>query len=277
MAAVREWLIDEGDAMAPDTKRSSIRIAIAALFAMAAAPTAAVSAAEVSVLSASAVKTVLTDIADAFRRETGHTVKLTFATAGEVEKRVLAGEAADVVVGTDASTGKLANQGLLAADTRAIIARVGVGIGVREGAAKPDISSAEALKRTLLAAKSVTYPDPARGGASGIHFAKVIEQLGIAQPIRDKSVLGANPDFVCIAVAKGEVELCVHQISEILPVKGVTLVGPLPREAQRVTTFAIALSARASASETARAFLAFVTRPAFKAKFAEAGLDYRVD
>jgi molybdate transport system substrate-binding protein len=263
--------------MAPDIRRSGIRIAVAALVTIAAAPFAGLHAAEVTVLSASAVKTVLTDIADAFRAESGHTVKLTFATAGEVEKRVLAGEAVDVVVGTDTSSEKLACQGLLAADTRAIIARVGVGIGAREGAARPDISSTEALERTLLAAKSVTYPDPARGGASGIHFARVIEQLGIAQPIREKSVLGANPDFVCVAVAKGEVELCVHQISEILPVKGVTLVGPLPREVQRVTTFAVALSSRASAPEAARAFHAFVTRPAFKAKFAEAGLDYRVD
>lgn len=259
------------------TTQSSISIAVAALFTFAAAPLAAADAAEVTVLSASAIKAVLTDLADAYRRETGQAVKLTFATAGEVEKRVLAGEAVDIVIGTDISTAKLAGDGLLVADTRAIIARVGVGIGAREGAAKPDISNPDALKRTLLAAKSVTYPDPARGGASGIHFAKVIEQLGIAQPIRDKSVLGANPDHVCIAVAKGEVELCAHQISEIMPVKGVTLVGPLPRELQRVTTFAIALSAKASAAEGARAFLAFVTRPAFKAKFAEAGLDYRVD
>lgn len=263
--------------MAPDTWRSGIRIATAALLTLAAAPMAAADAAEISVLSASAVKAVLPDIADAFKRETGHTVKLTFATAGEVEKRVAAGEATDVVVGTDISTEKLASQGLLVADTRAIIARVGVGIGAREGAPKPDISSAEALKRTLLAVKSVTYPDPARGGASGIHFAKVIEQLGIAQPVKEKSVLGANPDFVCVAVAKGEVELCVHQISEIMPVQGVTLVGPLPRDTQRVTTFAIALSAKASAAEAGRAFLAFVTGPALKAKFAAAGLDYRLD
>lgn len=232
---------------------------------------------EISVLSASAVKTVLTDLSEAYRRETGKSVKLTFATAGEVEKRVLAGDPAHVIVGTDISTEKLAGQGLLLVDTRTIIARVGVGIGARDGAPKPDISSPEALKRTLLAAKSVTYPDPARGGASGIHFAKVIDQLGIAQPIRDKSVLGANPDFVCVAVAKGEVELCVHQISEIMPVKGVTLVGPLPKEVQRVTTFAIALPAKSNAPEAARTFVAFVTRPAFKAKFAEAGLDYRVD
>jgi molybdate transport system substrate-binding protein len=124
---------------------------------------------------------------------------------------------------------------------------------------------------------SVTYPDPARGGASGIHFAKVIEQLGIAQAVRDKSVLGANPDHVCVAVAKGEVELCVHQISEIMPVKGVILLGPLPREVQRVTTFAIGVSAKASTPGVARAFHAFVTRPVFKAKFKAAGLDYRVD
>lgn len=233
-------------------------------------------AAEVTVLSASAAKTVLTDLADAYSGETGQAVKLTFATAGEVEKRVLAGEAVDVVIGTDSSTAKLVNDGLIVSDTRAIIARVGVGIGVRDGAPKPDISSSEALKRTLLATKSVTYPDPARGGASGIHFAKVIDELGIAQPVKEKSVLGANPDFVCVAVAKGEVELCVHQISEIMPVKGVTLVGPLPKEVQRVTTFAIALSAKSTSPE-ARAFLAFVTRPAFKAKFAAAGLDYRVD
>jgi molybdate transport system substrate-binding protein len=268
---VRGWLIHEGGTMTSITRQ----IGVAAALLMLGATTGA-RAEEISVLSASAVKTVLTDLAEAYRREAGKPVKLTFATAGEVEKRVLAGDAADVIVGTDLSTEKLASQGLLQADTRAIIARVGVGIGARDGAPKPDISSPDALKRTLLAAKSVTYPDPARGGASGIHFAKVIDQLGIAQPVRDKSVLGANPDFVCVAVAKGEVELCVHQISEIMPVKGVTLVGPLPKEVQRVTTFAIALSAK-STTPDARAFLAYVTRPAFKARFAEAGLDYRVD
>jgi len=148
---------------------------------------------------------------------------------------------------------------------------------VREGVAKPDIGSIDALKQTLLSAKSVTYPDPARGGASGIHFNAVIERLGIAETIRQKAVLGANPDFVCVAVAKGEIEMCVHQISEIMPVKGVTLVGPLPKDVQRVTTFAVAVSARAAEAEAARAFLAFVSRPDFKARFAAAGLDYRVD
>ena len=245
--------------------------------AMATLASGATEAAELKVLSASALKPVLPELAEAFRRESGHSVTLAFATAGEVEKRVVAGEALDAVVVTDISVGKLTDQGLIPQGAHSVIARVGVGIGVREGASKPDIGSTEALKQTLLSAKSVTYPDPARGGASGIHFNSVIERLGIAEPIRQKAVLGANPDFVCVAVAKGEVELCVHQISEIMPVAGVTLVGPLPKDVQRVTTFAVAVSARASEAEAARAFLAFVSRPEFKAAFAKAGLDYRID
>ena len=97
-----------------------------------------------------------------------------------------------------------------------------MGIAVKEGTPKPDISNIEALKKTLLAVNSVTYPDPAKGGASGIHFASVIDKLGIAEPIKAKSILGANPDFVCVSVAKGEASMCVHQISEIMPVSGVT-------------------------------------------------------
>ena len=237
----------------------------------------ATEAAELKVLSASALKPVLPGLAEVFQRESGHTVTLAFATAGEVEKRLVAGEPVDVVVVTQVASWKLVSLDFVPKGASSIIARVGVGIGVREGAPKPDISTTDAFKQTILGAKSVTYPDPARGGASGIHFNNVIERLGIADPVRQKAVLGANPDFVCVAVAKGEVELCVHQISEIMPVKGVTLVGPLPREVQNVTTFAVAVSARASEPDAARAFLAFVSRPDFKAKFAEAGLDYRID
>ncbi len=245
--------------------------------AMATLASGATEAAELKVLSASALKPVLPELAEAFRRESGHSVTLAFATAGEVEKRVVAGEALDARGGHRYRRRKLTGQGLVPQGAHSVIARVGVGIGVREGAPKPDIGTTEALKQALLSAKSVTYPDPARGGASGIHFNSVIERLGIAEPIRQKAVLGANPDFVCVAVAKGEVELCVHQISEIMPVAGVTLVGPLPKDVQRVTTFAVAVSARANEAEAARAFLAFVSRPEFKAAFAKAGLDYRID
>ena len=138
-------------------------------------------AAELKVLSASALKPVLPELAEAFGRESGHKVTLAFATAGEVEKRVVAGEAVDLVVVTDIAADRLIGQGFVPQGAQSVVARVGVGIGVREGAAKPDIGSTDALKQTLLSAKSVTYPDPARGGASGIHFNTVIERHGQAE------------------------------------------------------------------------------------------------
>jgi molybdate transport system substrate-binding protein len=247
-------------------------LALAIVFA-----TSGARAAEIKVLSASALKVVVAELAEEFRAESGHTPKLEFATAGEVERRVLANEAVDVVIATDVQMGRLAEKGLVVPSSRAVIARVGVGIGVKDGAHKPDISSAEALKRSLLAAKSVTYPDPAKGGASGIHFAAVIDKLGIADAIMAKAILGANPDFVCVSVAKGEAELCVHQISEIIPVAGVSLVGPLPGGMQKVTTFSVAASERASAAAAALALAQFLARPALKARFAAAGLDYKID
>ena len=132
----------------------------------------------------------------------------------------------------------------------------------------------EALKQTLLAAKSLVYVDPARGATSGVHFAGVLERLGIADQVKGKTIL-IPTGFAAEVVAKGEAEICVHQISEILPVKGVTLVGPLPRDLQKVTIYSGGLAARAAQPEAARAFLAFLTRPAFKSKLAAAGLDYR--
>jgi molybdate transport system substrate-binding protein len=237
----------------------------------------AVAAEEIKVLSASALKVVVTELAEQFRNESGHSVKLEFATAGAVEKRVLAGEQVDVLIATDNQIDGIASKGLAVPASQTVIARVGVGIGIKAGAPEIDISSAEALKRSLLAAKSVTYPDPAKGGASGIHFATVIDKLGIDAPIKAKSILGANPDFVCVSVAKGEAELCVHQISEIMPVKGVTLLGPLPKELQKVTTFAVAASTKATSPEAALAFARFLARADLKPRFAAAGLDYKMD
>jgi molybdate transport system substrate-binding protein len=258
--------------------RSTARwLAIAVTAMSTGASIATAKPAEISVLSASAMRSVMTDLTQAFRRETGHSVTLGFATAGAIEKRILAGDPADVVITTDAAMERIAGQGLVIRATSTIVARTGLGIGVREGARKPDISSVNKFKQTLLAAKSITYPDPARGGASGIHFARVIERLGIAQTVKEKTVLGASPEAVCEAVAKGEVELCVHQISEILPVRGVTFVGPLPRDVQCVTTFAAAISGQSSSVEAAKAFLTFLSRPSFKAQFAKAALDYRVE
>lgn len=231
-------------------------------------------AAEVKVLSASALKVIVTDLSKQFEKESGHTTKLEFATAGGVEKRVLGGETPDVVIATDVQMKGIAEKKLVAAEP-VVIARVGVGIAVKEGTKKPSIATSDALKKTLLAVKNVTYPDPAKGGASGIHFASVIEKLGIAKEVKAKSILGANPDFVCVSVAKGEAAMCVHQISEIIPVKGVTLVGPLPKDVQKVTVFAVAPGAKAADAAAAQAFAKFLARADLKSNFAKAGLDYK--
>jgi len=231
-------------------------------------------AAEITVLSAGAMKSLVTELGEAFKQETGHTLSMTFDTAGAQSKRLAGGEPADVVVLTDVAIEQLADKKLVVAGSRADIARVGMGVCIREGAPRPDIATPDALKQTLLAAKSLVYLDPASGATSGIHFAGVLQRLGIAEAVKSKSIL-ITTGYAAEVVARGEAEMCVHQISEILPVKGVTLVGPLPRELQKVTIYSGGLAAKAAQPEAARAFLAFLTRPAFKPKLAAAGLDYR--
>jgi molybdate transport system substrate-binding protein len=247
---------------------------LALALALTAAMAVGAEAAELKVMSAGAMKTIVTELGADFTRETGHTLALTTGTVGQLRDKILAGEAADVVVMSDTAIDQLIGQGHLVRGSRVDIARTGIGVAVREGAPKPDIATPEALKQALLAAKSIAYVDPASGGTSGIYFATVLQRLGIADAVKDKSILKPG-GFVAELVARGEAELCVHQISEILPVKGATLVGPLPRELQKVTVYSAALPARAPGGEPAKAFIEFLSRPAFKAKLAAAGLDYR--
>jgi molybdate transport system substrate-binding protein len=180
----------------------------------------------------------------------------------------------DVVIMTDVAVDDAAKRGAVAAGTRTDIARTGMGVGVRAGAPRPDISSPEAFKAALLGARSLVYVDPAQGATSGIHFASVLDRLGIAEAVKSKSQLVPG-GYPAERVASGEAELVVHQISEIVPVKGVTLVGPLPGDLQKVTVYSAGLATRSASPEAARAFIAFLTRAAFKPKFAAAGLDYK--
>lgn len=229
-------------------------------------------AAEIKVLSAGAVRAIVTELAQIFERETGHKVTLAFGTVGVTRKR-LADQPADVVIMTDVAIDEASAQGAVVAGSRRDLARTGMGVGVREGAPKPDISTPEAFKQALLSASSLTYVDPAQGATSGIHFAGLLQKFGIADAVKPKTTLvpGGYPAQL---VANGEVEMVVHQISEIVPVKGVTLVGPLPKEVQKVTTYSAGIATKAETPEAARAFVAFLTSPAVKPKFSAAGLDY---
>jgi molybdate transport system substrate-binding protein len=232
-----------------------------AMILMAAGAPRAAAAAEVKVLTAGAFKQVLLALVPEFERETGNKVTVENATVGALTKRIEGGETFDLAVLTPAAVNDLASKGKFVAGSRVNLARVGVGVVVREGAPKPDIGSADAFKRALLAAKSVAYIDPAAGGSSGIYVAGLLDKLGIAAEVKAKAKLIPG-GAVAEHIAKGEAELGIHQISEILPVKGVTLVGPLPAEIQNYTVYAAGLGANAKATEAAKALLKTLSGPA---------------
>ena len=245
--------------------------ALAATLSM--APWAPVEAAEVKVLSAGAVRAIVTELTPAFEKETGHKVTFEFGTAGQTRQR-LASEPADVVILPDTGLEEQIKQDRVVAGSRADIARTGMGVGVREGAPKPDISTTEAFKKALLAAKSITYVDPSQGATSGVYFSGLLQSWGIADAMKPKTTL-VSGGYPAERVATGEVEMVVHQISEIMPVKGVTVVGPLPKDIQKVTTYSAGLVSKASAVEAARAYIAYLMSPPVRPKFAAAGLDYK--
>jgi molybdate transport system substrate-binding protein len=194
-------------------------------------------AAEVKVLTAGAFKQVVLALVPNYERKTGNHVTVDNGTAGQLKKRIADGEAFDVVVITPAVIDELIASGKVETGSKINLASVGVGVVVKEGAPKPDISTVEKFKQALFKAKSVAYIDPKSGGSSGIYIDKLLERLGIADQIRPKAKLKMG-GHVADLIASGEAELGIHQISEIVPVKGVTLVGPLPKEIQNTTTYA---------------------------------------
>jgi molybdate transport system substrate-binding protein len=233
----------------------------------------AVEAAEIKVLSAGAVRAIVTELAQAFEKETGHNLTMAFGPVGVTRQRLEANPA-DVVIMTDVAIDDAIKQDRVVSGTRTDIARTGMGVGVRDGTPRPDISTSGAFRQALLAAKSVTYVDPGQGATSGIYFSKLLQTWGIADAMKPKTILVAG-GYPAELVAKGEVEMVVHQISEIVPVKGVTMVGPLPKDVQLVTVYSAGIASKATQPDAARAFVAYLMAPAVRAKFAAAGLDYK--
>lgn len=229
-------------------------------------------AAEIKVLTAGAFKQVLMALIPEFEKQTGHKVTVDNATVGALTKRFEGGEAFDVAVMTPKAVDDLAGKGRFVAGSRQNLARVGVGVVVKEGAPKPDISSVDAFKKALLAAKSVAYIDPAAGGSSGIYVSGLLDKLGIAGEVKPKAKL-IHGGAVAEHIANGEAELGIHQISEILPVKGITLVGPLPAEIQNYTSYAAGLGANAKETEAAKALIKALSGPAAAAVLKSKGME----
>jgi molybdate transport system substrate-binding protein len=229
-------------------------------------------AADIKILTAGAMRAVVLAVLPEFERQTGHKVGVDNDTVGGLTKRVDGGERFDVVIMTPAAVDNQIKSGRVADGTRTPLAKVGIGVAVKEGAAKPDISTVEAFKRMLLAAKSVTYVDPKAGGSSGIYFAGLLQKLGIADEIRPKERLLPG-GYVAELVAKGEVEVAIHQISEIVPVKGVTLVGPLPAEIQNFTVYAAGISTAAGDAGAAKALVEHHKGPSATAVLKDKGME----
>ncbi len=248
----------------------ALAVVTAAVLAIGSA--AGAGAAEIKVLTAGAFKPVVLALVPDFEERSGHKVSVHNGTAGELKQRIEGGETFDVAVITPGVIDELLAKGKLAPGSKVDIASVGVGVMVKEGAPKPDISTVEKFKHALLAAKSVAYIDPASGGSSGIYIDKLLERLGIADQIRPKVKLKKG-GHVADLIVSGEAEFGLHQISEIVPLKGVQLVGPLPKEIQNTTTYAAGLSASASIQDAAHMLIEAFRAPAAAAVLKAKGME----
>jgi molybdate transport system substrate-binding protein len=227
-------------------------------------------AADIKVISGGAFKQVLNALAAQYEKETGNTLDITYQTVGQHLQAIKSGdETFDVAVLTPDAIDGLAKDGKIVAGTRTDLAKTGVGVVVRQGTPLPDISTVDAFKRTLLAAKSVAYIDPDAGGSSGIYVGKLLQQLGIAKEVNAKAKL-IHGGAVATHVVDGEAEIGIHQISEILAVKDAVLVGPLPAAIQNFTIYAAGVGSAAKDDALAAAVVKFLSGahalPIIKAK-----------
>ena len=248
------------------------KLRYAALIAGALGLAAPAPAAEVNVLTAGAFKQVVLALVPNYERQTGNHVTVDNGTTGQLKKRIEGGEAFDVLVITPAAVDELIASGKLAAGSKVNLASVGIGVVVKQGAPKPDIATVDKFKQALLKAKTVAYIDPASGGSSGIYIDKLLVKLGIAGQIKPKAKLKQG-GHVADLIASGEAELGIHQISEIVPVKGVTLVGPLPKEIQNTTTYAAGLSSSVKDKDAAQELIQYLSGPDAAAVLKSKGMD----
>ena len=214
-------------------------------------------AADIRLGTTRAVATILNEIGAQFEQSTGHTLRVSSDLGPNIIKRINAGEKFDLIIVGPTQIDELIKAGRLVAATRTGIVRSGIGVEVRAGAPKPDISSVDAFKKTLLNAKSIGY---LKEGASGVYIAGMLERLGIADAIKAK-VTRPETDIVSELVAKGEIELGMVVSTQILTTKGVVLVGPLPPELQSYVTFFGAISSDSPAVDAAKSLVEFLKGP----------------
>jgi molybdate transport system substrate-binding protein len=244
-------------------------VALAGALALLALQAGAARAAELKIFGSRVTKMVVGDIGAGFEQATGHRLTVVTDVAAVMKRRIEEGEAFDVAVLVDFQTDALIKAGKLAADTRANVMKSGIGVAVRRGAPKPDISTVDAFTRTLLAAKSITY---LKEGASTLHLDRVFARLGIAEALKPK-VIQPTTEAVSEMVASGEAELGIIVIPNILSVPGAELVGPLPPEIQSYIVFTAAASAQSPNPQAARDVIKLLTSPAAVESIKQKGME----
>ena len=227
-------------------------------------------AVEIRVLNANALTIALRELATEYTQRTKNTVTFTSGSPGQIQEKVDAGERFDLLIMPVAALRALETAGELVAGSRRPLARVGIGVAIREGAPKPDISTSDALRKTLLAQKKITYSDSRTGGLSGVNAQKVLQNLGIAEEIKSKLLPNADGQGL---IAKGEADLGLYNVSEIPRTQGVVLLGPVPAAVQAYITYDAAVPTSSASLSAALEFLNFVASPAAAQAWHAAGLE----
>ena len=233
------------------------------------APFICAQAAEITVLSGNGARAAVSELGAQFERASGHKISIHFEVNSGVRRRIEAGEAFDVAILNPPVLDELIRQGRVLRDTRAVIGRAGIGVGVREGAPKPDISTVAAFKRTLLGARAVAYPGE---GASGKYFVSLVARLGMAEEMKPR-MRPMPAEYNVETVARGEADLVVVVSSRISGVPGVVLVGRIPEELQTWIGFTAGVVAGAKEADAAREMLRFFTAPPAAAVLRKMGVE----
>lgn len=229
-------------------------------------------AAEITVLCSRAVQHVVAAAAEAFQRTTRHSVWLSYGETAAVAGRALT-ESADVVIANVPAVTELETKAAVRSGTSVVLGRVGLGLAVRAGTPHPDIASTTNLRRAILQATSLAYPDPERGASAGHHVSHVLDLLGIAPLVSFKTTLFADGPRALASVARGQIALAVAPISEILSVEGVALVGPLPADHQLTIVYAAGVMTKSAAPDVAGAFLAYLASAEMRTQLTAAGVE----
>jgi molybdate transport system substrate-binding protein len=234
---------------------------------LAAASTA--NGAEIKMIASNAVKEPYLHLIPQFEKASGHHVAVDWVGTGDIVRRIGGGEVADIVIAASFTIDDLIKQGRLAQGSHVDVAKSIIGVALRPGAPKPDLSSGEGLKQSLLAAKSIIIS----GGPSGTYLTELFQKMGIADRIKGKTVRLAPGASAGVAVAHGEGDIGFTQVSELLAVKGIDYLGPLPADVQQVTIFSAGLHKQAPQADAAKALLKFLTSAQSAAVVKKTGLD----